>query len=138
MLTDLCEAAHNWFDVGRYHGNYKIVSGAIQPLDFLKDGQYFRIVGSVFNDGVYQYPTAGLTDEEFEGEIWAMAVPKKVLDLADKIKSYAESKEAQPSAYTSESFAGYSYSKATGNSGAPLTWQDVFANDIAAIRRPIL
>lgn len=48
-------------------------------LPFLQEGQYFRVVGSVFNDGLYQYPTKDMIDEIFDGAVWALAVPKAVL-----------------------------------------------------------
>ena len=102
------------------------------PLDFLQDGQYFRILGSVYNDGVYQYP-AVLTDEVFEGQIWAMRVPPAFIALSGEIDEYITKNAESP--YTSESFGGYSYTKATGESGAPLTWRDVFASRLNAWRK---
>ena len=71
MLTELLAEIRNYFEVpnGRHFGTFTISGGSIAPLDFLQEGQYFRIVGSVFNDGVYQYPAASLTDEVFEGAV---------------------------------------------------------------------
>ena len=65
MLTAICAELRNWFVVpnGVHIQAYTISGGSIAPLDFLQEGQYFRIIGSVFNDGVYQYPAADLTDE---------------------------------------------------------------------------
>ena len=56
MLTELCAELRNYFEVpnGRHFGKFTISGGSIAPLDFLQEGQYFRIVGSVFNDGVYK------------------------------------------------------------------------------------
>ena len=56
ILTEICAELRNYFEVpnGRHFGKFEISGGSIAPLDFLQDGQYFRIVGSVFNDGVYQ------------------------------------------------------------------------------------
>ena len=102
------------------------------PLDFLQDGQYFRILGSVYNDGVYQYP-AVLTDEVFEGQIWAMRVPPAFIALLGRVVEY-EAKNAE-SPYISESFGDYSYTKATGESGAPLPWQVAFAPELNAWRK---
>ena len=102
------------------------------PLDFLQDGQYFRILGSVYNDGVYQYP-AVLTDEVFEGQIWAMRVPPAFIALSGEIDEYIAKNAESP--YTSESFGGYSYTKATGESGAPLTWREAFASRLNAWRK---
>ena len=112
---------------------YSVSSGTLD-LDFIQNGQYFRIVGSVFNDGVYKYPAEKMTDETFEGEIWAMAVPKAVENLATEIGAWCT--DNPPSAYVSEAFGGYSRTRATsGGTGAPATWEDVFRGRLNAWRK---
>jgi hypothetical protein len=119
-----------------HEGRFTIDGGKIAPLDFIQENQYFRIVGSVFNDGVYKNTAdLELTNENFSGSVWSMAVPPSVIDLAEEIKKYNESDEAKPSAYTSESFGGYSYSKATDENGAPMGWKKVFASRLKPYRR---
>ena len=136
MLTEICAELRNYFVKDIHNGTFEIVGGKITPLDFIQENQYFRIVGSVFNDGVYKYTDKlELTDEKFIGSVWSMAVPPSVIDLAEEIKKYNESDEAKPSVYQSESFGGYSYSKATDSNGVPLTWQKVFANRLNKYRR---
>ena len=137
MLTELLAEIRNYFEVpnGRHFGTFTISGGSIAPLDFLQEGQYFRIVGSVFNDGVYQYPATSLTDEVFEGAVWAMAVPPTLIALAAEIKEYNESDAGKPSPYTSESFGGYSYTKATDANGAPIGWQKAFASRLNKYRK---
>ena len=131
MLTELCQELNNWFDYGdRHYGTFTIENGVIEPLTFLKDGQYYRIIGSTFNDGVHEYPADdnGLKDETFTGAIWAMAVPQTVLALASEIDAFNGSEAAKITPYTSESFGGYSYSKATDSAtGGAITWQRAFA-----------
>lgn len=142
MLTELCAELKNYFlrdrEADIHYGEYTISGGSID-LPFLLDGQYFRIVGSILNDGVYQYPADGLSDETFTGAVWAMAVPPSVVALAADIEAWNEKNaEALASPYTSESFGGYSYTKATtggvGTSGA-FTWRDQFASRLAKWRR---
>lgn len=142
MLTELCAELKNYFlrdrDADIHYGEYEIVGGSID-LPFLIDGQYFRIVNSVLNDGVYKYPASGLADEKFTGAVWAMAVPPAVIALAADIEAWNEKNaEALASPYTSESFGGYSYTKATtggvGTSGA-FTWRDQFSSRLAKWRR---
>ena len=131
MITEVCQEVKNWFalDEGKRVGNYSIKDGTFAPLDFLKEGQYFRVRGSVFNDGVYQYPAAGLTDEDFSGEIWAMDVPPSFLALVAEIETYSTSDAASISPYASESWGGYSYSMATNSAGrADNSWKTVFAS----------
>ena len=142
MLTELCAELKNYFLRDRnadiHYGEYTISGGSID-LPFLLDGQYFRIVGSVLNDGVYQYPADGLADEEFTGAVWAMAVPPAVVALAADIESWNEKNaDALASPYTSESFGGYSYTKASGssnNGSGGYTWRDQFASRLAKYRR---
>ena len=136
-LTEICAELRNYFEVpnGRHFGKFEINGGTVAPLDFLQEGQYFRIVGSVFNDGVYQYPPTSLTDEEFDGAVWAMALPPSVVALAAEIKAYNNSDAGKASPYTSESFGGYSYTKATDESGAPIGWQKAFASRLNRWRK---
>ena len=136
MLDALCKITKNYFccDKDKHFGKYTIENGAIS-LDFLKDGQYFRIVGSVFNDGIYQYPASDLKDEAFDGAVWAMNIPPQFIALAADIKTFNDNEANKPSAYTSESFGGYSYSKATNSNGSPITWQSAFKSDIDRWRK---
>lgn len=139
-LTELCAELRNWFDKERRFGKYEISDGEI-VLPFLQEGQYFRIVDSVFNDGVYQYPTQGLNDEVFEGAIWAMAVPPAVIALLDEINEWENTyKNVILSPYTSESFGGYSYAKASGsgqgnNTNDMVDYRSVFANKLNKWRK---
>ena len=137
MLTELCAELRNYFnrDADIHCGEFQISGGSIAPLDFLQDGQYFRIVGSVFNDGVYEYPASDLTDEAFCGAVWAMRVPPTVIALAAEIEEYNESDAGKASPYTSESFGGYSYTKATDDNGAPISWQKAFAKQLNKWRK---
>lgn len=86
MLETVLMYLNNWFAVGRYDDTYIIEDGGI-TLPFLANGQYFRIVGSLFNDGVYQYP-AELTDETFTGSVWALAIPKALLSTVEEITAW--------------------------------------------------
>ena len=137
MLTELLAEIRNYFEVpnGRHFGKFEISGGSIASLDFLQEGQYFRIVGSVFNDGVYQYPATSLTDEVFEGAVWAMALPPSIIALAAEIKAYNDSDAGKPSPFTSESFGGYAYTKATDANGAPIGWQKAFASRLNKYRK---
>ena len=137
MLTEICAELRNWFVVpnGVHIQTYTISGGSIAPLDFLQDGQYFRIIGSVFNDGVHQYPASDLTDEVFHGAVWAMAVPPAVIDLAAEIEEYNKSDAGKASPYISENFGGYGYTKATGSNGKVLTWKSVFADALNRYRK---
>lgn len=144
MLTELCQELRNWFDLERYFGEFTIEGGQITvPDGSLQDGQYFRIIGSVFNDGVHLYgdETDVLTDEVFKGAIWAMAVPPSVIALSKEIDDWNEKyADAVSSPYQSESFGGYSYSKRSGGSGSGnisdgINWQNNFASRLNKWRK---
>ena len=137
MLTEICAELRNWFVVpnGVHIQTYTISGGSIAPLDFLQEGQYFRIIGSVFNDGVHQYPAFDLTDEVFHGAVWAMAVPPTLIALSAEIEEYNKSDAGKASPYISENFGGYGYTKATGSNGKVLTWKSVFADALNRYRK---
>lgn len=141
MLDQICAEIKNYFVVARYFGVFTIADGDIDLSELttdnsLQQGQYFRIVGSVFNDGVYKYgEELNLTDEVFDGAIWTMAVPKELEELAGEIAQWIiDNQGALNSPYQSESFGGYSYSlKGSGLSGNAkssnnITWQSQFSN----------
>lgn len=134
MLESVLQYLHNWFLVAVYDDLYTIKDGSIE-LPFLQSGQYFRIVGSILNDGVYNYPVENLKDEEFTGSIWALAVPPAVLSLVEEIAAWTE-KNGEGGPYTSESFGGYSYTRATNAQGAAVGWRDVFAARLSPWKKP--
>lgn len=135
MLSEVCKELNNWFDVRseRLHGAFEISGGRITDSDFsakIQPNQYFRIIGSVFNDGVYKNDESlDLTDELFVGSVWFMKVPKDVIDLSDEIDEWIKKyEEFTNNPYSSESFGGYSYSKASGSNGSGNpTWQNTFS-----------
>lgn len=157
MLTDICQYLRNWFDRnqpklygtftvenGEITGTGKSADGTHSPLpDVLKTGQYIRIVGSVFNDGVHTFPNdESLEDETFTGAVWGMAIPKAVIAIADDIKAwqskYGGADSVAMSPFQSESFGGYSYSKGSGaraSGGSGVSWMDVFARRLSQWRK---
>ena len=138
MLEQVLMNIRRWFPVegGIHSGTFTIKDGGI-TLPFLADGQYFRICGSVFNDGLHQYNVLDLVDETFTGTIWALAIPKAVIELADEIGKWQEKNgESASSPFSSESFGGYSYSKSTdAETGGAVTWQSAFKQQLSAWRK---
>ena len=135
FLAELCAEVRNYFETDKRFGEFTISGGTFAPSDFIKDGQYFRIIGSTFNDGVYRYPATGLTDETFSGAVWAMSLPPDFIALSAEIEEYNNSDAGKASPFTSESFGGYAYTKATDSNGAPIGWQKAFANRINQWRK---
>lgn len=160
MLTELCEYLRNWFveDRDMHIGKITITGGEIKITardDLVWSGaeesivpatnQYFRVAGSIFNDGVHQYPDTNMVNETFEGAIWLMRIPPAVLALADDIAAwkakYMTLGSLYMSPYNSESFSGYSYSKSGAGANAASNgsgldgWQAVFADRLSPWRK---
>lgn len=151
-LFNICLYLNNFFDRGlkRLYGTILIENGAISNPEFyeiIQDGQYFRIVNSIFNDGIYKYEAnkaMNLHDESFVGAVWLMAIPQDIIDLANEVEAWVTKYNAvdspNMSPFNSESFGGYSYTKSSGNSeneanlGAN-TWQGVFASRLNPWRK---
>jgi hypothetical protein len=141
MLTELCNTCRNWFTSreDKHVGHFTIEGGVISPLDFVLENQYFRIVGSHFNDGVYKNTPEeldALIPEEFDGQIWAMRIPPAFLALNDEIDNFNKKITNEAiGPYASESWGGYSYTLATGSSGGVITWQEAFAPKLKEWRK---
>lgn len=135
MLDEILDHLRNYFVTSVKSGTFEIKDGIITPLD-LPEGQYFRIVGSGFNDGVYN-SAVDLKAEVFDGEIWALAIPRALLILAEEIKTYDESEMAKPSPYVSENYFGqYGYTKAADGDGSPISdWREIFAKKLHRWRK---
>lgn len=136
MLEAVLRSINNWFERDRLTGSFRIEGGALEmPDGFLLDGQFYRIGGSVLNDGLHQHPACDLYDEEFAGEVRALAVPAAVQDLACDIDAWqADNGKAAQSPLQSESFGGYTYTRASGANGA-YTWQDAFRSQLNRWRK---
>ena len=143
MLTELCQELRNWFVKEQHDGTF-VISGGVLTAPFLSNGQYYRIIGSIFNDGVHKRGDTHdtLTDETFVGSVWALAIPKAVINLAEDIAAwqtkYGGAGAAAMSPFQSESFGGYSYSKGgngNSNSVASASWQTAFANRLNMWRK---
>lgn len=145
-MTELCAELRNYFDRGlpRCRGDFVIENGRLETGNkiTLFDGQFYRIEGSVFNNGVHQYGSDDLIDESFEGSVRAMAVPPAVIALLGKMNDWEEKySEKVMSPYSSEDISGvYSYTKAQGSSasggGSPtVTAFDMFAQELNKWRK---
>lgn len=124
-LTRICAKLKNHFLRNKYEGEFTLVSGTA-PLELL-DGQYFVIVNSNLNDGVFQNTAESLANiqpETFTGRIWTMSVPVDFLELVkdiDRLNAKVEELGLLDKGYASESFGGYTYSL---QSGAPAYMQE--------------
>ena len=145
VIEQICAHIHNYFETDpntgarRIHqGRYTITNGSIS-LPFLREGQYFRLFGSTFDDGVHIYPESDLHDETFDGVVWDMRPPRDFLDLVDRITDWVDKYgEAAKNPYQSENVIGvYSYQKGDGHSSSidNSGWQSAFRRELNAYRR---
>lgn len=148
-LEDILYHIHNWFVYDQIGTGYCEITGGTLPASVsakLLEGQWYRIEGSVLNDGLHQHPDEELSDETFDGTITSLAIPRPLLRLAQRIQDYIDQTAeatvaARTSPYQSESFDGYSYSLKSGNgansaSGGLTGWQSEFMSDLNAWRKP--
>ena len=140
MLEQVLDYIHNYI-IDSVHSGKVSISGGVLDVDFLKHDQFYYIKGSVFNDGLHQFKehVKNMRDEDFAGEVWAMAVPPAVIAISGEIDEWvAEYGKAIDSPYQSESFGGYSYTKSTGNAEKDrnmLSWQDKFGHRLDRWRK---
>lgn len=143
MLTEFFQYLRNWFygDQPRFDDEFTIENGQLNIADKIMLGQYYRIFGSILNDGVYLHDgKETLQAETFTGTVRLMAVPKEVAALLNDINAwvakYGVDSEAM-SPFTSESFGGYSYSKGQTNNGngKGASWQNAFAARLGLWRK---
>lgn len=139
MLEEVLRYINNRFEIDQLHGIFTVEGGEIELTD-IKEGQYFWVEGSVFNDGLHQHPDYGMRDEEFEGSVWLLAVPDAVVGIAAEIREWnGKNTDIVSSPYQSESFGGYSYSKAQGgvqgNETPPAAWQTQFGARLRPFRK---
>lgn len=123
MLTWICQYLRNWFDYDSSHsrlkywdGTIEISGGKLQDID-LAEGQYFRIVDSLLNDGVHNTSDT-LTDETFTGIVQSMRIPPDLIAIDAEMEALMNDENFQKalkSPYQSESILGvYSYTLKTG------------------------
>lgn len=146
MLEEVLRYINNRFDrdsrgaaYGSKSGTFTIEDGTLEVEGLLR-GQYFWVEGSVLNDGLHLYPATDLEDETFVGTVVFLVIPDSVVDLAAEIGAWCErNADVLDSPLQSESFGGYSYSKASGGSEGnempSAGWQVHYASRLRPYRK---
>lgn len=148
ILEDVLQSIHNWFVRDSMTVSGCEVSDGALPASITSDlmaTQWYRITGSVLNDGLHQHPADDLVDETFDGTIQTLVIPRPLLMLVEEIGDWVEaskkgSLKALESPYQSESFDGYSYNIKSGNgsnsgSSGLTGWQAEFASRLNKWRK---
>ena len=140
-MEEVLRYLNNYFFRFKEVGNFTIENNKIIGLKgkYIK-GQYLLIEGSTLNDGVVKVETVignEITlekpfNEEFKGVIYSLAIPQAVISLVDEINLWKA--DNNKTDIISESFEGYSYSRANSN-GQVATWKDVFREELKGYRK---
>lgn len=131
-VGEMCASLRNYFALDPITGEFTIKDSDLTVPGLVR-GQYFRLDGSVFNDGVHRYGERTMNcDETFTGTITPMAVPPAFEAVAAEIEEWKQKNaEVINSPYQSESFGGYSYTKGSDSA----SWQGVFAKRLNRWRK---
>ena len=145
MLEQVLRYINNRFDhdskgiaYGCKQGEFAIEDGFLK-VDGLLDGQYFWVEGSTLNDGLHLYPDWDMQDETFDGRIIFLVIPNAVVDIAAQAEQWCDKNaEVIDSPLKSESFGGYSYTRADASTGSETpseAWQVRFGARLRPFRK---
>lgn len=141
-LLNILKYLNNYFYKFREdNSNFKIENNKIKVKGKYIPGQYIRIYNSYLNDGIFQVigvedgaiTIEGGINEEFDGVIFSLSIPRDILKLSEKVKEYNQ--KNVNNGIISESFEGYSYTKATNNNGELVQWHDAFKSELAPYKK---
>ena len=136
-VAQIMREVRNYFPCERIHGEWTLAGGVLSGSDALRPGDWIAVLGSEYNNGVYQLDAAASlprgVDEEWTGDIVRLAPPSDFLALCEEIAAWAQ--HHSPDSALRESFGAYSVTRAASPDGRPLGWQSVFAADLAPYRR---
>lgn len=148
VLEQVLSHIHNWFVYDELDVRCSIEGGSLPASVSIPEGAWYRIQGSLFNDGLHQHPADDLTDETFDGKVTICAIPRVLLSVVDEITDYIDAMNESDAAvreakFQSESFGGYTYSlkgdsranSASGGVSGLTGWQAAFRSDLNPFRR---
>lgn len=137
-LYEILRYLHNFFPGDRWTCAGEPIKNGHITFPGLEDGDIYLIEGSRRNDGLHVYGNWDLRGEILTGYVTECRIPPELLALADEINTWqSKNAEALESPYQSESFGGYSYTKASGSTGTgePTSWKTVFAPRLRTWRK---
>ena len=123
ILEQVLYHLHNWFGRASISATGCTIADGSLPASIassMVEGAWYRIEGSLLNDGLHKHVADDLQDETFDGTITMLAIPKALLLVVEDIGAWqAANGDAVDGPYASESFGGYSYTlRSDGSSGA--------------------
>ena len=137
-LFELLMHLRNFFPGMKWQFDGEEITEKRLSLPGLENGDFYLIEGSRRNNGIHVYGNQDLRNEIFSGTVTEICVPDALLNLLDEINQWQEKNgEAVASPYQSESFGGYSYTKANTNNGnvESMSWKTAFGPRLRAWRK---
>lgn len=137
-LYEILRYLHNFFPGDQWICVGEPIKDGHITFPGLEDGDIYLIEGSRRNDGLHVYGNWDLRGEILTGYVTECRIPPDLLALADEINTWqSKNAEALESPYQSESFGGYSYTKASGSTGTgePTSWKTVFGPRLRTWRK---
>lgn len=142
-LAMVMAECRNHFPIACTAGRMRLEGGVLRLPDALPACRYVYLEGGL-QTGVWEAKSAleGLLltrdgqapeDEAFCGRVFCLRPPISFLSLAEAAEAYSEKAPTGP--FVSESFGGYTYTRASGSGGRPLTWQDALRPHLDVFRR---
>ena len=140
-MEEILNYIKNYFAISKEENTFNINNNSIQVRGKYLQGQYIKLEGSILNNGIYKVESiadntitiVGAINEEFEGVIYGLAIPKDILGLSKKFEEQKE--KIVSSIYDSESFGEYSYTLAKNSKGEIYTAIDTVKNDLKKYRQ---
>lgn len=141
VAAEVLGSINNFFELEPARGEFEVSCGTLSAvrgqLPALADGQYYLVRGSALNDGLHVEGSFDLEDEgPWVGEVVPCAVPAGLRDLIREVAVWREARKGEDGPYQSESFDGYSYSRATDPvTGGAADWRTAFRSRLNRWRR---
>lgn len=143
-MEAILKEVNNYFYKTVEYSKFEIRNNKIKVKGNYFPNQFIKVENSIMNDGIYkiisfenqEIEIENTIDEEFEGAIYGLAIPKDFIELIKEIEEYQKMNPISKSNVISESYLnGYSYTMATNSNGQISGWQDVFKSKLDTYRR---
>ena len=154
FMLEVMRECRNFFEFSLEEGEFSLSGGEIglrgafieatREYRPYRVGEYLLLTGSAGVDGLYAisgaddgvYTLEGVNaDEEWEGAVWALRIPRPFVALCAEIEAFHQG-AGRPTAYTSEMVVGlHQWTRSLSKSGAPIGWREVYSKSLAPYRR---
>lgn len=131
-IAAVMRRVRNFFEREKIEGTFAISGGMLTPSP---NAPYWAISGSARYDGVWPEKQLPIDreNETFEGVVWGLHPPEDFLQLCEEIQAYDQKNPM--GALQSETFADYSYTRASAGSSAGGGWESAFEARLIPYRR---